>query len=92
MKITTNVAKTEDQVKMINDIVIDHLGQEIKPTTSLDQDKSVEEIISSWVKWLDAVPEEERLSTKVLTTNLGRVILRHNNLTGNIKIQVSKPE
>ena len=90
MKITTNVAKFNGQVQLIAELVEAHIGDKIKPTTSLDKDLTLTEIIFGWVNWCHKVPAEERISSKRITTDKGHVQLTYNDLNGNVKIQVKK--
>ena len=88
MKITTNVAQFPGQVQMISDVVKGHIGEEVKPTTSLDNNLTLTEIIFGWVNWCNTVPADERISGKRITTKEGSVNLTYNNLNGTVKIQV----
>ena len=88
MKITTNIAQHSNQAKMIADVVKSHIGEEVKPITSLDNNLTLTEIIFGWVNWCHKVPAEERISGKRITTKEGSVNLTYNNLNGNVKIQV----
>ena len=90
MKITTNVAQHAGQVKLIADIIKTFIGEEVTPTSSIDKDLTLTEIIFGWVNWCHKVPAEERISSKRITTDKGHVQLTYNDLNGNVKIQVKK--
>ena len=90
MKLTTNVAQHAGQVKLIAELVEAFIGEEVKPTSSIDKDLTLTEIIFGWVNWCSKVPAEERISSKRITTDKGHVQLTYNNLNGNVKIQVKK--
>ncbi len=88
MKITTNVAKHRGQAALIAELVEAHIGDKVKPTTSLDKDRNLTEIIFGWINWCHKVPAEERLSSKRIYTEQGHCNLTYNNHNGNVKIQV----
>ena len=88
MKITTNVAQFPGQVQMISDIIKGYLGEEVKPTSSIDKDLTLTEVVFGWVNWCHTVPAEERLSSKRIYTEQGHCNLTYNNHNGNVKIQV----
>ena len=90
MKITTNVAKYSGQVQLIAELVEAHIGDKVKPTTSLDKDLTLTEIIFGWVNWCHKVPSEERISGKRIVTSKGRCTLTYNNLNGSVKLQFRK--
>ena len=90
MKITTNVAQHAGQVKLIADIIKTFIGEEVTPTSSIDKDLTLTEIIFGWVNWCHKVPAEERISSKRITTDKGHVQLIYNNFNGNVKIQIKK--
>lgn len=88
MKITTNIAQHAEQVQMISDVVKGYIGEEVIPTSSVDNGLTLTEIIFGWVNWCNTVPADERISGKRITTKEGSVNLTYNNLNGNVKIQV----
>ena len=88
MKITTNVAQHPGQVQMISDIIKGYIGEEVKPTSSIDKDLTLTEVVFGWINWCHKVPAAERISGKRITTKEGSVNLTYNNLNGNVKIQV----
>ena len=88
MKITTNVARHTGQVQMVSDIIKNHIGEEVKPTSSIDKDLTLTEVVFGWINWCQTVPAEERISSKRITTEKGAVNLTYNNHNGNVKIQV----
>lgn len=90
MKITTNIAKFPGQVAMVVELIEGHIGDKVKPTTSLDNNLTLTEIIFSWVNWCNTIPADERISSKRITTDKGHVQLTFNNLNGSIKLQFRK--
>ena len=90
MKITTNVARHAGQVQMVSDIIKNHIGEEVKPTSSIDKGLTLIEMVLGWVNWCNSVPAEERISSKRITTDKGHVQLTFNNLNGSIKLQFRK--
>lgn len=90
MKITTNVAQFNGQVAMIVELIEGHIGDKVKPTTSLDNNLTLTEIIFSWVNWCNTIPADERISSKRITTDKGHCNLIYNDKTGNIKLQFRK--
>ena len=88
MKITTNVARHAGQVQMVSDIIKNHIGEEVKPTSSIDKDLTLTEVVFGWINWCHKVPSEERISGKRITTEKGQVQLTYNDINGNVKIQV----
>ena len=90
MKITTNVAKHSNQAKMIADVVKTFIGEEVTPTSSIDKDLTLTEVVLGWINWCNTVPADERISGKRITTKEGSVNLTYNNLNGSIKLQFRK--